>query len=256
MPHAGGALLVTHRDHTNTFDWSSTSTADSEDSTSPAQLKWAAFYSDCTHEVQPVVSGHRVTLTYNLYVSPRSVGSLFTLPPSINATSYPLTAGAREMLSQNGFMPQGGTLGFYCTHQYAHSTATKGRTYNAVYKESFSTKDTADIEQLMPYALKGVDAMIFQTFASLGVNVTVKPVSDKLFKDYWEDNADSVVDRVDDAFEGETKKQKLAGLMAKANVPRVGKRFWGLHWSNVEYGDGFSDPYEVLPLVLSHKASP
>ncbi|KAK4695497.1 hypothetical protein P7C71_g2267, partial [Lecanoromycetidae sp. Uapishka_2] len=31
-------------------------------------ISWAAFYSDCEHEVQEVESGHRITLTYNLYV--------------------------------------------------------------------------------------------------------------------------------------------------------------------------------------------
>ena len=30
-------------------------------------IKWAAFYSDCEHEVLEVISGHRITLTYNLY---------------------------------------------------------------------------------------------------------------------------------------------------------------------------------------------
>ncbi len=30
-------------------------------------IKWAAFYSDCEHEVLEVTSGHRITLTYNLY---------------------------------------------------------------------------------------------------------------------------------------------------------------------------------------------
>ncbi|PQE32019.1 Oxoglutarate iron-dependent dioxygenase protein [Rutstroemia sp. NJR-2017a WRK4] len=239
-----GALLVTHRGHTNTFDWSSPLTTDSEASTSPAQIKWAAFYSDCTHEVQPVVSGHRVTLTYNLYVSPHSVGSLFTLPPPIDASSYPLSAGAREMLSQNGFMPEGGKLGFYCTHQYAHSTATKGRAYRGSHG-GFTNRDTADIEHLMPYALKGVDAMIFQTFASLGLNVSVKPVLDMLIEEYWDDNADDVVDRIEASFEGETREQKLERIEKEAKYPRIGKRFWGFHFTNIEYGEGFEDPYDM-----------
>ena len=32
-------------------------------------IHWAAFYSDCEHEVLTVTAGHRITLTYNLYVS-------------------------------------------------------------------------------------------------------------------------------------------------------------------------------------------
>jgi hypothetical protein len=30
------------------------------------RFKWAAFYSDCIHEVKPVAEGHRVTLTYSI----------------------------------------------------------------------------------------------------------------------------------------------------------------------------------------------
>ncbi|PQE26094.1 Oxoglutarate iron-dependent dioxygenase protein [Rutstroemia sp. NJR-2017a BBW] len=245
----GGALLVSHRDHTNTFDWSAASTVDSEASTSPAQIKWAAFYSDCTHEVQPVVTGHRVTLTYNLYVSPRSVGSIFTLPPPIDAASYPLAAGVREMLSQNGFMPEGGKLGFFCTHQYAHASGSKGRTRTpkGLSDEGpFSTKDTADIEQLMPYALKGVDAMIFQIFASLGVNVTVKPMLDnRIFWNYFNWNADEFVEEEEDTFEGETRSQKMNRIVQKGYIPRIGKKFWGMQFTNREYGEDFPTPHEM-----------
>ena len=31
-----------------------------------ATIRWVAFYSDCEHEVLPVITGHRVTLTYQL----------------------------------------------------------------------------------------------------------------------------------------------------------------------------------------------
>ena len=30
-------------------------------------IQLAAFYSDCEHEVLEVISGYRITLTYNLY---------------------------------------------------------------------------------------------------------------------------------------------------------------------------------------------
>lgn len=40
-----------------TFDWGK----------STQNIQFAAFYSDVEHEVLEVQSGHRVTLTYNLY---------------------------------------------------------------------------------------------------------------------------------------------------------------------------------------------
>ncbi|KAF2840820.1 hypothetical protein M501DRAFT_1010024 [Patellaria atrata CBS 101060] len=88
-PHQGGELVIRHESRTMTFDWS-------DKGEKPVNaIQWAAFYSDCEHEVMEVKSGHRVTLTYNLYVTP----------------------GAGDLPK---FMTQGGILGFSCAHAYAH----------------------------------------------------------------------------------------------------------------------------------------
>ena len=52
----GGTLSVSHQDNTVKFDWSASSPAGQ----TPC-IQWAAFYSDCSHEVQEVTAGHRVT---------------------------------------------------------------------------------------------------------------------------------------------------------------------------------------------------
>lgn len=54
-----------HQGRTLTFDWSAADGGDS-DSQAPS-IHWAAFYSDCEHEIFEVTEGHRLTLTYNLY---------------------------------------------------------------------------------------------------------------------------------------------------------------------------------------------
>jgi hypothetical protein len=54
--HKGGVLVVRHDGRAVTYDWSTT------DDNAPA-IKWAAFYSDCEHEVLVVTDGHRITLT-------------------------------------------------------------------------------------------------------------------------------------------------------------------------------------------------
>lgn len=59
--HEGGDLIVRHQGKTHTFDWAKRS--------KEPVAQWAAFYSDCEHEVLEVTGGHRVTLTYNLYAS-------------------------------------------------------------------------------------------------------------------------------------------------------------------------------------------
>lgn len=63
--HKGGQLVLRHIGREQIFDWS-TAKKDSNGK-SPSLIHWAAFFSDCEHEVLEVTSGHRVTLTYNLY---------------------------------------------------------------------------------------------------------------------------------------------------------------------------------------------
>lgn len=50
----------------------------------------------------------------------------------------------------------GGTLGFHCRHAYAH------------------TDD--DCAAALPFALKGVDVIVYTVFRSLGLVVSVRPV--------------------------------------------------------------------------------
>ena len=52
--HAGGELAVEHCGESVTYR------------ASKEHLSFVAFYADCRHEVKPVKSGHRVTLTFNL----------------------------------------------------------------------------------------------------------------------------------------------------------------------------------------------
>ncbi|MFT4189384.1 MAG: 2OG-Fe(II) oxygenase [Aeromicrobium sp.] len=56
--HTGGALVVNHGDQTRVYRHSARD-----------QIGFAAFYADCLHEVKPVRSGRRVTLTFNLLVT-------------------------------------------------------------------------------------------------------------------------------------------------------------------------------------------
>ena len=36
----------------------------------PSELAYAVFYADCQHEVKEVLSGHRVSLVFNLLIEP------------------------------------------------------------------------------------------------------------------------------------------------------------------------------------------
>ncbi|KAJ3036938.1 hypothetical protein HDV00_002184 [Rhizophlyctis rosea] len=172
----GGKLVVKQKNKAVDFDWaeemrqgdesnmevdSGGDGAEREDhDTDPKQasssartraLRWAAFYSDCEHSIQPVTSGHRLTLTYNLFINPTQ-SPLSTITPS----TLPLYNMTKTLLSLHNFMPKGGRLGFGCQHVYPHTS------------EGFCDK----IEAM----LKGVDMTIWQCMGELGLNASLCPV--------------------------------------------------------------------------------
>ncbi|MCL2422577.1 MAG: 2OG-Fe(II) oxygenase [Micrococcales bacterium] len=55
--HTGGELVVDHAGESQTFHGASD------------EIRYVAFYADCRHEVKPVRSGYRVTLTFDLLVT-------------------------------------------------------------------------------------------------------------------------------------------------------------------------------------------
>ncbi|MCY4454405.1 MAG: 2OG-Fe(II) oxygenase [Immundisolibacterales bacterium] len=57
----GGEIVIRHRDREVVADMNAGE---------PSELAFAAFYADCTHEIRPVVSGHRLSLVFNLCLRP------------------------------------------------------------------------------------------------------------------------------------------------------------------------------------------
>ena len=81
------------------FDW---------DDVGASKVQWAAFYSDCEHEVLEVKSGHRITLTYNLLVSESN--PLGSLEPK----KFPLYQTFDASLQQPGFIGNGKNDNLIC----------------------------------------------------------------------------------------------------------------------------------------------
>ena len=139
----GGALVTRHKGEEKVFDWFSSP----EDTLN--EVCWAAFFSDVEHEILPVTSGHRLTLTYNLYfvnesrnISTSNVGRFHT--------------AFKEALYTPHFLRNGGCLGFDCKHAYVFTSLNK--------------------VELLPHLLKGADYAVFSTAKALGLNVSVKPI--------------------------------------------------------------------------------
>jgi hypothetical protein len=164
-PHKGGALLLRHRGNEWTFDPSQELAAERQ----PA-IGYVAFFSDIEHEVAPVISGHRITLTYNLYFDD---GPVFANDTVSGHLSPPLTRASNEgafreafnlLLANPEFLGDGGTLAFGLRHVYPIENSLKH-----VYS-----------------ALKGSDAVVYQSVRALGFEPVLylyyETEEDSLFK--------------------------------------------------------------------------
>ena len=166
-PHEGGALVLRHNESQWTFD--SGEVLGVEPIAVP-RVAFVSFFSDVEHEVLPVTSGHRLTITYNLYFSPiREVRgppstALRVLQPSGAHTPTVSTALA-ALLADPTILPDGGTLGFGLQHQYP-------------LPKSWTYGDANPLEAL-PGWLKGSDAALFRACAEQGLVPLLRLVLEK-----------------------------------------------------------------------------
>lgn len=156
LAHQGGTLNVNHKGQTVAFDWGTSSDEKSE----PPSIKWAAFYGDCEHEVLEVTEGHRLTLTYNLYVV-RGNGSLGGNAPALDPTTLPLYNTVKDLVQSPGLWDEGGHIGYFCSHAYPHTATTK-------------------LIFMAPDNLKGADMAMYSIFRSLGLSVSFRPAFDEM----------------------------------------------------------------------------
>ncbi|KAK4147384.1 uncharacterized protein C8A04DRAFT_9024 [Dichotomopilus funicola] len=155
LEHQGGALEVRHNGKTVTFDWSN-----AKGDGKPPAVGWAAFYSDCEHEVLEVTEGHRLTLTYNLFCV-RGNGQLGGNCPWLDPSKLPLYETIKTLVQDAAAWEQGGFIGFNCSHVYPHTTQTT-------------------LNFLAPDNLKGADMLMYEIFQSLGLEVSFRPVVNDL----------------------------------------------------------------------------
>lgn len=105
----GGSLAVRHLGKKMVFDWATAKAGTKKESIGDSKepsVQWAAFYSDCEHEVHGVKNGHRVTLTYNLYVC-RGQGHLAGATPVLDPTQLPLYKGLKRAIASPQILKRG-----------------------------------------------------------------------------------------------------------------------------------------------------
>jgi hypothetical protein len=149
--HEGGSLIIRHNGKEWTFD---SSKAVNTESTPHAAF--VAFFSDVEHEVMPVTSGYRVTLTYNLYVKQKNTANVAAVA-EFGQTDTEIKYALEALLKDTTFLPGGGFLGFGFAHKYPFSQ---------------SSTNLSDVEG----RLKGTDAAIKRACDSLSITNAVHAV--------------------------------------------------------------------------------
>lgn len=165
-PHRGGALILHHGGQEWRFDSGELLSAEGA-----PRLAYAAFYGDVEHEVAPVESGFRVTLTYNLYFAGSNTEATGNKP---QPSGGPLLTSGRtyedkfkeilqRLLDDPTFLPQGGTLGFGLRYQYP---VEKGR--DRWYDIPIKSVSVAQ------HCLKGSDAIIWKVEQELSLDARLQ----------------------------------------------------------------------------------
>ncbi|KAJ3044074.1 hypothetical protein HDV00_003178 [Rhizophlyctis rosea] len=169
-PFAGGEFVVRGpRDKEIVLDWGLNA---------HNLTQWVAFFSDCEHEIRPVTTGHRITLTYNLHlnggesVATKSAevndidDSLATFSPTPAGKSDPLNQLAsiqklkskfKSSLANPNFKPKGGLIGLPCAYTYVQ-------------------KLDGDSAPLSTRSLKGVDGVAYAVLKQLNLPVSIHRV--------------------------------------------------------------------------------
>ncbi|KAF6829211.1 oxidoreductase [Colletotrichum musicola] len=114
-------------------------------------IQWAAFYSDCEHEVHEVTSGHRVTVTYNLYATK---AAMCTSLSSLDPESLPLYNDIRALVTDPRFKVKKCVLGFHGAFEYPHTSANHD----------------------LPFCLKGLDMAVYEIFRCMGLKIHLSAV--------------------------------------------------------------------------------
>jgi hypothetical protein len=147
--HDGGSLMLRHEGKEWTFDSAREVTGQSSPS-----IAYIAFYSDVEHEVMPVKTGYRVTLTYNLYFGTRNLANHV-----VASSEHGFQSTLSELLNDPRFLPEGGYIGFGLRYQYPI--------------ESPGSRHASNLQSMLNY-LKGSDAVVKKICETLSLECSLQ----------------------------------------------------------------------------------
>lgn len=70
-------------------------------------VQWAAFYSDCDHQIQHITGGCQAILVYRLYVTEPIGSAIIHEDPIIDPQSLPLYNYTRGLVTNPAFFKKG-----------------------------------------------------------------------------------------------------------------------------------------------------
>ncbi|EIW75139.1 hypothetical protein CONPUDRAFT_132082 [Coniophora puteana RWD-64-598 SS2] len=131
-PHVGGALVLRQGDDEWKVDF-----AEALRTVEQPTIGYIAFFSDVEHEVLPVESGKRITLTYNLCFDDKDndTSQLAALSPHEDELKHAMQA----VVDDRSILPEGGYLCFGLCHQYPVKEGTKTSTFDNRLKGADAT---------------------------------------------------------------------------------------------------------------------
>ncbi|KAJ2985852.1 hypothetical protein NUW54_g10008 [Trametes sanguinea] len=155
--HSGGELLMEHGGRKWSFD---SATVLSDTNESEPRLAYIAFFSDVEHEVTRVTSGHRLSITYNLYYAYDDIpmDRLEVIQPK-GANTSEVHGLLESLLDDPTFLPNGGILGFGLRHLYplpTHFDAHDDKMRAEIAKAVNGSLAVLSFPQLNPPQLKAV----------------------------------------------------------------------------------------------------
>ncbi|KAI4523656.1 hypothetical protein K525DRAFT_282472 [Schizophyllum commune Loenen D] len=166
-PHEGGQLVFTSGKN----EWTVDAASEIFHGGAP-HVVFVAFYGDVTHEVLPVLSGHRVTLTWNIFVAwPHTP---IAVPREVLDYDVVLKNALADLLADERLLPNGGYLAFGLRYQYPDNSLC-----------CWTTSD-----------LKGGDAMIKRACEALGV----EPMLRLLYGGYSHEDIANFFGKRDDGY--------------------------------------------------------
>ena len=202
--HEGGALKLRAAGHHEgeMLEWTFESSALLAQQDKPS-IAYVAFFSDVEHEVMPVISGHRVTITYNLYYTPDEPEPSATLN-QVSTNEQSFKAALQAALDDQSFLPTGGNLMFGLRHQYplAKSYASDEEDEDEPDEDEDEDENEEDKEaakaalRALEPRLKATDGVMLKVLREAGLSASLKVLYEARWSQWSYGDSYVMADRV------------------------------------------------------------